>query len=124
MVVHPCTTKEGLINQTFLITRFTQMYCVQLPEDKSGLSLLQLPDNPPTGCLFGRTENPRRLLSRTSRSITDMKVESIKGISFEQQGQHYLVLCGAESGVVRVYHEETGHVEELDFLTVVELLAA
>lgn len=53
-----------------------------------------------------------------------MHIESIKGISFEQHGQHYLVLCGAESGVVRVYHEETGHVEEVDFLTVVELMAA
>ena len=53
-----------------------------------------------------------------------MKVESIKGNSFEHAGGHYLVLGGAESGVVRVYHEETGHVEEVDFLTIVELLAA
>lgn len=53
-----------------------------------------------------------------------MHVETIKGSSFERQGQHYLVLCGAESGMVRVYHEETGHVEKVDFLTVVELLAA
>ncbi len=53
-----------------------------------------------------------------------MKVETIKGSRYEQQGEHYLVLCGAESGVVRVYHEETGHVEEVDLLTVVELLAA
>ncbi len=53
-----------------------------------------------------------------------MHVESIKGVCFEQQGEHYMVLCGAESGVVRVYHEETGHVEEVDFLTVLEWLSA
>jgi len=52
-----------------------------------------------------------------------MRVESIKGTSFEQQREHYLVLRGAESHVVRVYHEKTGQVEEADFLTVVELLA-
>ncbi|MCP5185464.1 MAG: hypothetical protein H6993_15985 [Pseudomonadales bacterium] len=53
-----------------------------------------------------------------------MQVERIKGLSFQTDGEHYLVLTGAESGVVRVYHEETGHVEEVDFLTVVERLAA
>jgi hypothetical protein len=52
-----------------------------------------------------------------------MIVETIKGKGYEQAGEHYLVIGGAESGVVRVYHEETGHVEEVDLLTVVELLA-
>jgi len=57
-------------------------------------------------------------------SSTPMNVETIKGATYQQQGEHYLVLCGSESGVVRVYHEETGHVEEVDFLTLVELIAA
>lgn len=51
-----------------------------------------------------------------------MNVEVIKGSRYEQLGEHYLVLCGSESGVVRVYHEESGHVEEVDLLTVIELV--